>query len=1482
MSDLAALGFSADTSGLKQIQADGEAAASTLIKVADGTDKVNASADTLGKSAKGVAEDVKKITEATAEHGKSADAAAKATKGAAEGTTAHGDAAKKAAESVNASAAANESLAKSLGAIAQMQADGQRAATAWHGALDTTAAKNAANAQAAITHANAVDTQTKSIKALTAATVEHARQAALPSPGPAPVTAPAAAPVTITQTAGGGHWTHTPAQVAVRAYGLGAGNPIKDAFYGGRIGAREAMGTAPQGSVDEYWQAVRDRQEQLRMLRERDNGHGGSEHGPLYEAERAAQRKGGVIGQAIHGIRDGISEGSGIGRIVEGGVAGAAGFLAAGAVEKGVEAVHELYEEIKKAGEEADAMGRKWEGFGKGEEVIGRIRDAAMQTGASFKNMSDEMAMLEEQFTRFQSNTSQNLVLDKSLRMAVTNSGGSEANASAFVKQTAPLFDKLRVTSADITNMNSAAPGSADEIAKQLGIGGGENGLKQAAANGQVTGEAFGQAWVKAYGDELSKSKALGTTLEQSENKANASADKLNEGIARVLNLRSLLTGAQGLASDANLWLADHLPGAGAAKEREEQEEREKKKAVPKPNVNTKLAEENANNDTNYSRYATTSTQREDAQKDLASIDTQIAHLLAAGDALDSVSRKSLANLQQWRKEAVRMAKGPVTAFQQLTKETQAFAGALEMGGGGAADMWKQAASLAEQQRRMVGAASKDAKDFLLILQQQRRLEGEKEIQDNSARATQQGVLAHNIAAGGTHGDDLRIQADAEAATWRFQKFGETIKDNDEIVTKYADGLYKLKLALRDVSDASEAKSMKRDAEATSASNDVLAAGGTREAAARAARDVKDRYFEQDRNTRAVAATKDATYTVKGDGSDPVAATPQPRATAPAPAPSTSRRDTWMKAIGGAEPSATTGLTPEQEATWRRMIQMESSGRPGIVGPATKWGNALGMTQLLPSTARGVARDIGIPYRADLMTSKTAEGAAYQERLGRSYFKQGLDRYHGDPAMASMFYHGGPDQKQWGPITRDYAARATGKGSVGVPANDDAGSVDQVITLKGSPGRAAGPSAENKDAIAARRAQEDAADNSPLSAALGQLKRENNDAPSAIAAISTGSVRAVKDDELDRKISDIRDAYSSPGQEKNRDELIQQTKIAAEMERQRTAATEIGKLRSDQQSLESEYSLLKYSGDELKVQTELLREKNKLIAQGVDLNGADGKRIMAETESNARKNVKNDKAANIIKGAKDDWSDAAKGMGSSIESALNTAFTKGSGAGKAMLEGLGDTAMKLLDKIFEAAVVNPLVNAISNVGGSAISKALSGLMGGGPAANVGGDFSGISGASASSLTSSVSAMPSFSSASANGNVFGEHGLVPFALGGTTYKTPTRLAMANGGTALVGEAGGDGEAVMPLKRGADGRLGVASSGGGSSGPTNVTIHDQRGSSNAEPIKVQERQTSDGKRHLEIMVRDTVKAQTRGGAFDSDNEAQYGIKRTVARR
>ncbi|GGE11148.1 phage tail tape measure protein, lambda family [Gemmobacter megaterium] len=81
----------------------------------------------------------------------------------------------------------------------------------------------------------------------------------------------------------------------------------------------------------------------------------------------------------------------------------------------------------------------------------------------------------------------------------------------------------------------------------------------------------------------------------------------------------------------------------------------------------------------------------------------------------------------------------------------------------------------------------------------------------------------------------------------------------------------------------------------------------------------------------------------------------------------------------------------------------------------------------------------------------------------------------------------------------------------------------------------------------------------------------------------------------------------------------------------------------------------------------------------------------------------------------------------------------------------------------------------------------------------------VGGAIAGGINSLLSGLMPF----ANGGAFSQGRVMPFAQGGVVT-SPVAFPM-RGGTGLMGEAGP--EAIMPLARGADGRLGVVASGGG---------------------------------------------------------------------
>jgi soluble lytic murein transglycosylase len=77
-----------------------------------------------------------------------------------------------------------------------------------------------------------------------------------------------------------------------------------------------------------------------------------------------------------------------------------------------------------------------------------------------------------------------------------------------------------------------------------------------------------------------------------------------------------------------------------------------------------------------------------------------------------------------------------------------------------------------------------------------------------------------------------------------------------------------------------------------------------------------------------------------------------------------------------------------------------------VVSPS----GARGLMQLMPGTARDVARDIGV--RAEL-ASLTLDGE-YNMRLGTHYLRAMLDRFGGCTPLAIAAYNAGPNRvQQW-------------------------------------------------------------------------------------------------------------------------------------------------------------------------------------------------------------------------------------------------------------------------------------------------------------------------------------------------------------------------------------------------------------------------------------------------------------------------------------
>jgi TP901 family phage tail tape measure protein len=127
------------------------------------------------------------------------------------------------------------------------------------------------------------------------------------------------------------------------------------------------------------------------------------------------------------------------------------------------------------------------------------------------------------------------------------------------------------------------------------------------------------------------------------------------------------------------------------------------------------------------------------------------------------------------------------------------------------------------------------------------------------------------------------------------------------------------------------------------------------------------------------------------------------------------------------------------------------------------------------------------------------------------------------------------------------------------------------------------------------------------------------------------------------------------------------------------------------------------------------------------------------------------------------------------------------------------------------------------------------------------------------------------SKNATGNVYDSRNIIPFASGGAFTNSivdkPTLFPFANG-TGLMGEAGP--EAIMPLTRTADGKLGVTAEGAGS----NIEINIINNTSEKAEVK---RTTSDGGKQIYSIIIGSVKQGMATGEFDGDMRNNYGVNR-----
>lgn len=131
-------------------------------------------------------------------------------------------------------------------------------------------------------------------------------------------------------------------------------------------------------------------------------------------------------------------------------------------------------------------------------------------------------------------------------------------------------------------------------------------------------------------------------------------------------------------------------------------------------------------------------------------------------------------------------------------------------------------------------------------------------------------------------------------------------------------------------------------------------------------------------------------------------------------------------------------------------------------------------------------------------------------------------------------------------------------------------------------------------------------------------------------------------------------------------------------------------------------------------------------------------------------------------------------------------------------------------------------------------------------------------------------------ANAKGGVYGSD-VSAFAKGGTftnqIVTSPTLFKFARGsgfGTGLMGEAGP--EAIMPLRRGADGTLGVEAT----AGQVNFALMVEINNYSSERVQTQETTDENGNRKLQIMIGAAINQHIANGKADRALSSRYGLK------
>jgi lambda family phage tail tape measure protein len=367
--------------------------------------------------------------------------------------------------------------------------------------------------------------------------------------------------------------------------------------------------------------------------------------------------------------------------------------------------------------------------------------------------------------------------------------------------------------------------------------------------------------------------------------------------------------------------------------------------------------------------------------------------------------------------------------------------------------------------------------------------------------------------------------------------------------------------------------------------------------------------------------------------------------------------------------------------------------------------------------------------------------------------------------------------------------------------------------------------------------------------------------------LSIQSIEAENESLKDKSAEELAKAIALLGQEtkklvegskdfiRTQDDIIAKRALAVELD-QKTAGLFGAELERVKAQITMEQSHIDKLSDLQKIATLAKTALDKLSENGMDTSSNDYKNAEAAV-ANAQASLDTARVASKVATEKAGFDAVAKyqDIASQRLNAYGSAFEK-------MFTGMGDAIIEFAKtgKINFSGLVNSMIEDLIRFEMKKQVLSLYETTGG-----------------AKGIMAAATSMFGFK----DGGSFGSEGIQKFANGGSftnsIVDSPTLFKFAKG-TGMMGEAGP--EAIMPLRRGSDGSLGVVAGGGGSTGNVSVNVVNN----STSEATTSETTDSKGNRRIEVIIGDMTAGEISrsGSASNKSIKSTFGLQPQLIRR